>query len=410
MTEQHASKNQKQNDRRIVVVGGGQAGGWVCKTLRREGFTGHLTVVADEDCDFYERPPLSKAALIGAPELPRLFTDTDVQSLDIHWQRPRSARTLNADTHTLTLDDGTVVPYDQLVLATGARARIPVTTWSDIPGVVTLRSWQDALNLREALGNTRHLAVIGGGWIGLEVASSARRLGVEVSVYEVQDRLCARSVGEEVSAALLALHRNAGVQVHLGCTDLSLEPGSHAQVEIKACGLDTLTTSLVLVGTGVSFNLDLARQAGLTIEQGVVVDDQGRTSNPDIFAAGDIAQHPQLNLCLQSWAYAQNQAVTVARALLGQPEHYDEPAWLWSDQYQSNIQMLGIPAPESRCVRREEPTGPVFFYLDSDDRLTQLVAFNQARAIKLGKRWMINQRTLVAEDLVDPTFNLMSLR
>ncbi|WP_051207853.1 NAD(P)/FAD-dependent oxidoreductase [Saccharospirillum impatiens] len=410
MTDQPVSKNQEPNDRHIVVVGGGQAGGWVCKTLRREGFSGQLTVVADEDCDFYERPPLSKAVLTGEPELPTLFSDTDIHSLDIHWQRPRSARTLDADAHTLTLDDGTVIPYDQLVLATGARARIPVAAWSDVPGVVTLRSWQDAVNLREALGNTPHLAVIGGGWIGLEVAASARKLGVEVSVYEMQDRLCARSVGEEVSAALLDLHRNAGVQVNLGCTDLSLEPTADGQVEIMARGLNTLTTRLALVGTGVSFNLDLARQAGLAIEQGVVVDDQGRTSNPDIFAAGDIAQHPKLNLCLQSWAYAQNQAIVVARALMGQSEHYDEPAWLWSDQYGTNIQMLGVPDTDSRCVRREEADGPVFFYLDTRDRLTQLVAFNQARAIKLGKRWMSSQRTLVAEDLADPAFNLMSLR
>ncbi len=410
MTDSSTSQHQTPDNRHIVVVGGGQAGGWVCKTLRREGFNGQLTVVADEDCDFYERPPLSKAALTGEPELPRLFSDSDLRALDIHWQRPRTAKTLDARARTLTLDDGTALRYDQLVLATGARARIPVDAWSDIPGVVTLRSWKDALALREALGSTPHLAVIGGGWIGLEVAASARRRGLDVSVYEAQDRLCARSVGEEVSNALLELHRASGVQVHLGCTDLSLDPAPKSQVNVSANGLAPLTTNLVLVGTGVSFNLDLARQAGLAIEQGVVVDDQGRTSNPDIFAAGDIAQHPQLGLCLQSWAYAQNQSMTVARALLGQSDRYDEPAWLWSDQYQTNIQMLGIPVPGSRCVIREDSSGPVFFYLDEQDRLTQLVAFNQARAIKLGKRWISNGRALVANDLADPAFNLMSLR
>ncbi|MEP4601555.1 FAD-dependent oxidoreductase [Saccharospirillum sp.] len=410
MTDSSTSQHQTPDNRHIVVVGGGQAGGWVCKTLRREGFTGRLTVVADEDCDFYERPPLSKAALTEEPVLPRLFSDTDLQALEIQWQRPRTAKALDAHARTLTLDDGTVLRYDQLVLATGARARIPVDAWSDIPGVVTLRSWNDALALREALGSTPHLAVIGGGWIGLEVAASARRLGLEVSVYEAQDRLCARSVGEEVSAALLELHRASGVQVHLGCTNLSLDPGSQGLVQVTANGLPPLTTNLVLVGTGVSFNLDLARQADLAIEQGVVVDDQGRTSNPDIFAAGDIAQHPQLGLCLQSWAYAQNQSMTVARALLGESDRYNEPAWLWSDQYEANIQMLGIPVPGSRCVIREDSSGPVFFYLDEQERLTQLVAFNQARAIKLGKRWISNGRVLVADDLADPAFNLMSLR
>ncbi|GGX45165.1 NAD(P)/FAD-dependent oxidoreductase [Saccharospirillum salsuginis] len=394
----------------IVVVGGGQAGGWVCKTLRREGYTGHLTVVADEPHDFYERPPLSKAALTDGAELPRLFPESEVNDLAIDWRRPNRAVRLNADTHELTLDNGDTLTYDKLVLATGARPRVPVPRWANMTGVLTLRNWQDAQRLKERLGSARQLAVVGGGWIGLEVAASARKLGLKVTVYELQPRLCGRSVGSEVSDALRRLHVDAGVTVRLDTGPIDLSENADEQLLVTTGSRTDGPFDLAIVGAGVEFNLDLARQAGLDIQQGVVVDDRGRTSDPDIFAAGDIAQHPHLGLCLQSWAYAQNQSMVVARALLGQDAHYDEPAWLWSDQHGANIQILGIAEDGSQCVVRDDKTGPVYFYLTPERRLSQLVAFNQPRAIKLGKRWLAAGRELDPDQLADPDFNLMSLK
>lgn len=394
----------------IVVVGGGQAGGWVCKTLRREGFTGRITVVADEPHDFYERPPLSKTVLTDGAGLPRLFPAQDVQALAIDWQRPRRAVRLDAEARVLTLDNDRTLEYDRLVLATGARPRLPNPQWNRLHGVMTLRNWQDAERLTVRLRDAGRLAIVGGGWIGLEVAASARKLGVEVVVYELQPRLCARSVGPEVSAALQRLHSDAGVSVRLDTGPIDLHETADGRLVVTSGQEHDAGFDLAVVGAGVEFNLDLARQAGLRIEQGVVVDDGGRTSRPDIYAAGDIAQHPHLGLCLQSWSYAQNQAVVVAKSLLGRESRYDEPAWLWSDQHGANIQILGTVTDGGQCVVREEPGGPVFFHLSPERRLTQLVAFNQPRAIKLGKRWLATDRELDPVPLADPDFNLMTLK
>lgn len=395
---------------RIVVIGGGQAAGHACKALRAEGYRGRLTVVADEPHDFYERPPLSKGVVTADTPLPRLFSEEGVAALEIDWRRPRRATGIDRTARQVMLDDGERLPYDRLLIATGSRPRLPVAEWGDIGNVMTLRSWDDACRLKQRLSESRRLGVIGGGWIGLEVASSARQLGLEVAIYERASSLCGRSVGPEVAEAIQALHERHGVALHLSRQTLALVEDEAGRVTVTADGEMAEPYDLVVVGTGVDFNLELARDAGLAIEQGIVVDAGGCTSDPRIFAAGDVAQHPRLGLCLQSWAYAQNQARVVADAMLDREAHYDEPAWLWSDQHGVNIQILGVPGKDSRCVVRRDASGPVFFYLDGDDRLTQMVAFDQPRAIKLGKRWLAAERALDAAALADPEFNLMQLR
>ncbi|MCE8031445.1 FAD-dependent oxidoreductase [Halomonas daqingensis] len=394
----------------IVVIGGGQAGGYACKALRGEGYSGRLTVVADEPHDFYERPPLSKGVVTGEEPLPRLFSEESLAAMAIEWQRPKRATAIDRQAREVLLSDGQRLPYDRLLIATGSRPRLPVAEWGEIAGVMTLRSWEDAQRLKGRLETSRRLGVIGGGWIGLEVASSARKLGLEVVVFERQQRLCERSVGAEVSTGLAELHHGHGVDLQLGCQQLALFEQTDGRVAIEADGNAFEPFDLVVVGTGVSFNLELARDAGLAIEQGIVVDAGGRTSDPYIFAAGDVAQHPQLGLCLQSWSYAQNQARVVAETMLGLEAHYDEPAWLWSDQHGVNIQILGVPRPGLQAVVRHEQQGPVFCYLDEASRLVQMVAFDQPRAIKLGKRWIATQRALDPAQLADPAFNLMTLR
>lgn len=395
---------------RIVVIGGGQAGGYACKALRGEGYAGRLTVVADEPHDFYERPPLSKGVVTADEPLPRLFPEDSLAALDIDWRRPRRASAIDRQAQEVVLDDGERLPYDRLLIATGSRPRLPVPEWAEIDHVMTLRTWDDATRLKARLGESRRLGVIGGGWIGLEVASSARKLGLEVDVFERAPALCGRSVGPEVAEAIRELHERHGVGLALNRQEIQLSEAADGRVTITADGEAHAPYDLVVVGVGVEINLELARDAGLRTEQGIVVDAAGQTSDPRIFAAGDVSQHPQLGLCLQSWAYAQNQARVVADAMLGQEAHYDEPAWLWSDQHGVNIQILGVPSGELRCVVRQEAQGPVFFYLDDAQRLVQMVAFDQPRAIKLGKRWIAAGRVLDAAELADPDFNLMSLR
>ncbi|WP_042789913.1 oxidoreductase C-terminal domain-containing protein, partial [Serratia marcescens] len=174
---------------------------------------------------------------------------------------------------------------------------------------------------------------------------------------------------------------------------------------------DPQAFDLVVVGIGVELNLELARSAGLAIESGIVVDGQGRTSHPAIFAAGDVARHPTLGLCLQSWAYAQNQAISTACAMLDAfAAPYDDVAWLWSDQYDVNIQILGVPSGGVHHVVRRTPQSQVFFTLNADRQLVQMVAFNDARTIKLGKRWLASGRVLDPQQLADAEFSLMALK
>ncbi|WP_407575453.1 NAD(P)/FAD-dependent oxidoreductase [Raoultella terrigena] len=395
---------------RIVIIGGGQAGGWAAKTLRDEGFDGEICVIAEEEWDFYERPPLSKAALLEAePALPRLFSAEAQQALNLKWYRPQRAEAIDREARTVRLSGGERLAYDRLLIATGGRARLPGEAWAQHPQVYTLRHWQDARRLKARLAASTRLAIVGGGWIGLEIAASARKSGVEVTLYEQQPALCMRSVSGEVSQELEWLHREQGVNVRTGCGALGLEDSDG--LPVIRCDGRRQTFDAVVVGIGVELNLELAQEAGLPVDRGIVVDAQGRTADPAIFAAGDVARHHQYGLCIQSWAFAQNQAVATAKAMLDpQAEGYDEAPWLWSDQYAHNIQILGIPQPGTRTLVRRDPKGPLFFSLDRDGRLSQLVAFNDARTVKLAKRWMAAGRDLSAVPLDDLTFSLMSLR
>lgn len=395
---------------RIVIIGGGQAGGWAAKTLRDEGFSGEICVIAEEEWDFYERPPLSKASLLeAAATLPRLFSEEAQQALDLRWYRPLRAETVDPVRKTVQLGDGQLLSYNMLLIATGGRARLPGSAWAKHPQVYTLRHWQDAQRLKARLAQSQRLAIVGGGWIGLEIAASARKCGIGVTLYEQQPALCMRSVSAEVSAELRALHQHQGVDLRMGCGALELEEKNGEAVIY--CDGRRETFDAVVVGIGVDLNLELARDAGLKIDRGIVVDAQGRTSDPAIFAVGDVAQHAHYGLCIQSWAFAQNQAVATAKAMLdaGAPG-YDEVPWLWSDQYQHNIQILGIPQPDSRTVVRRDEKSTIFFSLNADGTLNQLVAFNDPRTVKLAKRWMASRRDLSALPLDDPQFSLMSLR
>lgn len=395
----------------IVIIGGGQAAGWAARTLRELGYGGHLSVVADEPHDFYERPPLSKQVLSGdsEPGHLRLFTAEMVASLNIDWRRPRRAIAIDRQQQQVQLDDGSSLRYDRLLIATGSRPRLPDPAWSRIDGVMVLRNVEDALALRQRLNGCRRLAVVGGGWIGLEVAALARTRGIEVVVYERGPSLCGRSIGADVAARLATLHRDQGVGLRLECGDLQLiQAVDGVQVSTDA---DALLYDTVLVGAGAQLNTELARDAGLQLGHGIVVDGSGRSSDPAIYAAGDVAQHPVHGLCVQSWANAQNQGMASARGLLGLDANYDDAPWLWSDQHGVNIQILGLHSEDNRRVHRANADGrDIYFQLDRKNRLQQIVAFGDARAIKLGRRWMATARSLNAADLTDPGFDLMTLR
>jgi len=397
--------------RNIVIVGGGQAAGWAAKTLRDLGYAQCLSVIADELHDFYERPPLSKEVLSGErdPAQLRLFPQETIDALNLEWYRPRRACSIERQHQQVVLDDGTLVPYDRLLLATGSRPRLPDPRWAQIEGVVVLRNVDDALALRQRLQSSRRMAVIGGGWIGLEVAAMARARVIEVTVYERGASLCGRSIGAEVAAHLATLHREQDITLRLDCGEVRLsqtDSGIELSSEYGAQAYDT-----VLVGAGAQLNTELAQAADLKMDHGIVVDGSGRSSDPAIYAAGDVAQHPIHGLCVQSWANAQNQGIASARGMLGLDANYDDVPWLWSDQHGMNIQILGLHSRDNTSVHRASSDGrDIYFQLDAQHRLQHMVAFGDARAIKLGRRWMAASRPLNASDLANPDYDLMTLR
>ena len=239
---------------RIVIIGGGQAGGWAAKTLRDEGFEGEICVVAEEAWDFYERPPLSKASLLEPDAaLPRLFSEEAQQALDLTWYRPLRAEQIDRQTKTVRLSNGTHLSYNILLIATGGRARLPGEAWAAHPQVYTLRHWQDAQRLKGRLAQSKRLAIVGGGWIGLEIAASARKNGVAVTLFEQQPALCMRSVSGEVSKRVTAIHREQGVDIRTGCGALELEDNNG--LPVIHCDGQRETFDAVMVGIGVTISI-----------------------------------------------------------------------------------------------------------------------------------------------------------
>lgn len=399
---------------RIVIIGAGQAGAWAAHTLRQSGFEGELALVSNEESVFYERPPLSKQVLAGQMEAAatQLFSAEAIEAMNIEWHKPDTAMAIDRTRKQVRLASGKVLSYDKLMLTTGSRARVPVKAWAEIEGVHTVRTLADARRLGDELQPGRRLAIIGGGWIGLEVAATARKQGLDVSVFELGERLCARSVGTDVSEFLYNLHRDQGVDVRLGCGAIDLAAAADGAVQLSLEGEQAGRFDAVVVGAGAEIASELGRDAGLDTTSGLVVDACGKTSDPDIYAAGDVAIHPELGYCIQSWANAQNQAISAARSLLGQETPYADVPWLWSDQYHCNIQILGVPgAGNGTHVRRISSDSQVtFFRLDAQNRLESMIAVNDAKLIKLGKRWIKANMQLPAEMLADPAQNLMALK
>ncbi|WP_436872571.1 NAD(P)/FAD-dependent oxidoreductase [Acinetobacter haemolyticus] len=400
---------------RIVIVGAGQAAGWAVSTLRQNGFLGEIHVVSNEDQVFYERPPLSKQVLSkeASYESLNLFSTEQVQEFNIQWHKPDVATQVDRQQKQVVLESGQILPYDKLLIATGSRARVPVNTWQFIPNVVTLRNVQDCERLAEILQHAQKLAVVGGGWIGLEIAATARKQGKEVHIFEYGDRLCARSVSPDVSDFLKAMHQQQGTQIHLNSKNLHLiEAGDH-KVEVVNHPNTSELFDCVVVGAGADIAKELGVNAGLDVKDGIVVNCFGQTSDQDIYAAGDVAIHPSLGYCIQSWANAQNQAIAAAKSMLGIETEYTDIPWLWSDQYHFNIQILGTYQPErtkQTVVRRSTDDQCSYLYLDDQNCLINMIAINDSKLVKLAKRWMQSNTVLDPKLLADPEFNVMKLK
>lgn len=401
---------------KIVIIGGGQAAIWAAHTLRTEGYTQSISIISDEEHVFYERPPLSKQILLGEMEHDELqfFPKETIDSLNLTLYKPHRATKINQNNKTVQLEDGQEIPYDKLLIATGSQARIPVEAWKMLPNLFSLRTIQDSLDLQAALPNIKKIAIVGGGWIGLEIAASLRKKGCEVALLELGERLCARSISTEVSSFIEGLHLEEGVEFCFECGALDIVEEDH-KLTILRNNQKWRTFDAVLVGAGAHINKELAVDIGLETRDGIIVDHYCQTSDPNIYAAGDVAIHPDLGFCIQSWANAQNQGITAARAMLGEATRtkYQDTPWLWSDQYDCNIQILGTPVnldQTSIVIRDSGARQKSYFYLNAAGKLQYLVSVNDARVIQIAKRWLKADRTLNPQELADPQFNVMSLR
>lgn len=397
------------NTSTIVVVGAGQAGGWAARTLRDAGYGGRVVLLGAERHAPYERPPLSKAVLAGTapPESTSLWPDDTWRQLDIDFRPGVAAAELRPAERVVLTTDGQALCYDALLLCCGGRARVPALPGGELPGVHVLRTRDDALRLNQALAGGKRLAVVGGGWIGLEVAATARQMGCPVTVIEQAARLCARSVLPGVSAYLADMHRAQGVEVLLD-TCLQGIAADGAGLELTLSDQRRVAADVVVLGTGLQPNDELARAAGLVCDGGVLVDEYCRTSAPNVYAAGDVAvlDVPAAGgrIRLESWQNAQDQGMAAARAALGAGAPYVPTGAVWSEQYDAMIQCVGFAQLAASETVRSLPSqrGLLSVALDADGRALAAVAINAGRDLRQLRKWVAGAALLDAGLFSDP--------
>jgi 3-phenylpropionate/trans-cinnamate dioxygenase ferredoxin reductase component len=371
-------------DRSFVIVGGGLAGAKAAEALRDQGYDGALTLVAAENHLPYERPPLSKGYLAGSA--PR--EEMDVHDAD--WYADHHvdlllgtvAAHLDPARHTVTLADGRQLRYDKLLLAPGSRARRLSIPGADASGVVTLRNVEDSDRIAAAIKAGQRLALIGGGWIGMEIAANAREGGSEVTVFETAELPLLAVLGPELARIFLDLHRQHGVDFQLGAQIAEITTTSSSATGVRLVDGTTVSAELVLVGVGAIPNVELAVDAGLDVDNGVLVDEALQTSDPDIMAVGDIAnhRHPVLGqrVRVEHWANALNQPAAAAATMLGNRTPYTELPYFFTDQYDLGMEYVGyVPHGSSvRVVTRGDVAGREFLAFWVDDQSRVLAGMN----------------------------------
>lgn len=400
----------------IVIVGAGLCGGRAALGLREKGFDGTITLIGDEPHAPYDRPPLSKS-FEAEPELKPIAEPDVLAAARIEHIAGRKTIAIDRDRHKVMLSDGVEVAYDRLLIATGARPRT-LPGLGPMANVFTLRTHADAVAIRNQLGPGRRLIVIGGGFIGLELAAAARQCGGAVTVIEGLPRLLARAVPAEIANMVEQRHRQEGVEIILNASISSISEDEHGLIVQLADG-NTHPGDVIVVGIGAIPNADLAEQAGLAIDNGIAVDSRLMTSDPDIFAAGDCCSFPaalygNTRLRVESWRSAQNQGAFVAGSLLGEKHSFLDVPWFWSDQYDLTLQIAGLATSALKTVRRNlHQDAFLLFHLDESGRLLAASGIGRggavARDIRLAEMLIAARARPDAEALASPETRLKSL-
>lgn len=347
----------------IVVIGGGLTAAKAVETLREEGFGGAITLIGEESERPYERPPLSKDYLQGKLTSDELYVHAEgwYGEHDVDTRFGDAAVSIDRDGRTVTLASGDRVVYDQLLLATGSRPNTIRIPGADLAGVFSLRRIGDSDQIRAAFVDAKKLVVIGAGWIGLETAAAARAAGLEVTVLEYAPLPLQRVLGDELAQYFAELHRRNGVDLRTSVSVTSIE-GTGGRVSAVRIGDESLPADMVIVGVGISPNVEIASAAGLAVDNGVKVDERLRTSDPTIFAAGDVANARNTalgaNIRVEHWDNAIRQGQLAAKSMLGEAVSYDWQPYFYTDQFDLGMEYVGYAsAGDDVVIRGDKSTG-----------------------------------------------------
>ncbi|MFN6924779.1 MAG: NAD(P)/FAD-dependent oxidoreductase [Tabrizicola sp.] len=396
---------------RIVIVGAGQAGAALAAKLRALGHASEIVMLGDEPAPPYQRPPLSKAYLLGEIGEDRLWLRAPEfwaeNRIDLRLGQPVTA--IDAAAHTVTVA-GEALSYDQLALTTGATPRrLPMAIGGRLDGVFTVRTLADVDAMRPEFRAGRKVIIVGGGYIGLEAAAVASKLGLQVTVLEMAPRILQRVAAPETSAHIRALHQSHGVTI-LESTGLDRLEGTSRVTGARLADGRVLPADFVIVGVGITPNTQLAEAAGLAIDNGIATDALGRTSDPAIWAAGDCASFPwgSGRLRLESVGNAIDMAEAVAANMLGANQPYLAKPWFWSDQYDLKLQIAGLNTGYDHIVTRRGEGDAVSFWYYRGATLLAVDAMNDARAYMVGKR-LIEAGKSPAPEVIAATPDLKTL-
>jgi 3-phenylpropionate/trans-cinnamate dioxygenase ferredoxin reductase component len=403
---------------RIVIIGAGECGIRAASALREQSYNGSITLVGAETLHPYERPPLSKTALTDPadPAPTTIAGPQRMEELDINFLAGTSAMSIDRHEHLVRLGNGETAPYDRVLLTTGARARTLSLPGGD--SALTLRTFDDSVDLRQHLRHGARVVIVGAGFIGLEVAASAVGRGCQVTVIEVVPRVMGRAVPADIAGIFAARHRAAGVDLRcgVGIERIEVDGQNH---RVVLAGDDVVECDVVIAGVGAVPNTDVAERSGLAIENGIRVDEYLRTDDPSIFAAGDCCSFPhQLfggrRLRLEAWRNAIDQGTVAAANILGAEQPYLAVPWFWSDQYDLSLQIAGVGEAATSTVVRSRPDGSVIhFGLDDGGRLVSASGAGSgntvAKEIRIAEMLIARRAHPDRAALAEPATNLKTL-
>ena len=399
----------------LVIVGGGQAAAQAVQSLRQQSFAGAITLLSDEPYPPYQRPPLSKKYFAGELARERLMLRPAAFYAEKGVALELGARVeeIEPGARRVRLRDGRTLAYDRLLLATGSRARALPVPGVDLAGVHYFRTITDVDSILASLAPAARVLLVGAGYIGLEVAASARQRGFDVTVLEAAERVMSRTVSAEISAFYDACHRAAGVTIHCGA-GVKAFVGADRVTAVETSDGRNFACDVAIVGIGIEPNVELAARAGLECSNGIIVDELARTADPNIVAAGDCTNHPlpllERRVRLESVPNAIHQAKVAAATLLGSPSPYSEVPWFWSDQYDLKLQIAGLSTGYDEVVLRGDPATRSFaaFYLRAG-QLLAVDAINSPKEFIAGKKLVAGRARIAPDVLRDPKTDLAAI-